>query len=86
MTEVTITRHGESRMSQRGIRQSDLDILLDYGTEIGRNRIMLKNRIAAEEIRKLKKQISDIERLKGKVIVVMGKRIVTAYHQTKAIR
>ena len=28
-----ITRHAEARMSQRGIRYTDLDILLTYGTD-----------------------------------------------------
>ena len=31
MTGLTITRHGEIRMSQRGIREIDLEVLLTYG-------------------------------------------------------
>ena len=48
MTRLTITRHGEIRMSQRGIRKTDLEVLLNHGTEISRDRIMLKKRDAAK--------------------------------------
>lgn len=40
MTGIAITRHGEVRMRQRGIRAADLDLVLSCGTEIGRDRIM----------------------------------------------
>ena len=86
MNSLTITRHGETRMSQRGIRETDLDLLLEHGTEIGRNRIMLKNQDAARVIRAHKNQIAKIERLKGKVLVITDGHLVTTYHQTTSIR
>ena len=86
MTALMITRHGEVRMSQRCIRETDLKVILDHGTEIGRNRIMLKKRDAAEVIRALKKQITKIERLTDKVLVVVDGRLLTAYHQATPIR
>ena len=86
MTGVVVTRHGEIRMSQRCIRETDLEVILAHGTEIGRNRIMLKRRDAAEAIRSLKKQIDNIERLTDKVLVVVDGQLVTAYHQTTAVR
>ncbi len=86
MTSIAITRHGEARMSQRGIRRSDLDILLAHGTEIGPDRIMLKNQDAAKVIRNLKKQIAKLERLTGKEVVVADGRLITAFHRTRPIR
>ena len=86
MTSVAITRHGEVRMSQRGIRRSDLDILLSHGTEIGPDRILLRKRDAAKVIRELKKQIARLERLTGKEAVVADGWLVTAYHRTRPIR
>ena len=86
MAILTITHHGRTRMSQRGIRDTDLQVILAHGTEIGRNRIMLKKRDAAKVIRDLKKQIADVERLTDKVLVVEEDRLITAYHQTTAIR
>lgn len=49
MTSLTITRHGEVRMSQRCIRQTDLEVILAHGTEVGRNRIMLKRQCNAQK-------------------------------------
>ena len=86
MTDITFTRHGEVRMSQRGIQKTDLDVILAHGTDIGRNRIMLKRRDADEAIRAHKKQIAKIERLKDKVLVVADGQLVTAYHQSAPIR
>ena len=86
MTDLTITRHGEARMSQRAIRKTYLDLLLDYGTDIGRNRIMLRKRDAAKIIRSLKEQIAHIERVTNKVLIVEDGQLVTAYHQTDPIR
>ena len=86
MTNLRITRHGEVRMSQRGIRKTDLEVILAHGTDIGRNRIMLTRRGAAKAIGALKKQVSMIERLTDKVLVVTDGRLVTAYHQSESIR
>ena len=86
MTALSITRHGEIRMSQRGIREGDLEVLLVHGTDIGRDRIMLKKQDAAKVIRDLKKQIANIERLTDKVLIVEDGHLVTAYHQTTPMR
>ena len=86
MTGVIVTRHGKVRMSQRCIRETDLEVILNHGAEIGRNRIMLKRRDAAKVIGVLKKQITNIERLTDKVLVVVDGRLVTTYHQTTPIR
>ena len=75
MTGLAITRHGEIRMSQRGFRKTDLEFLLAYGTEIGRDRIMLTKQDAAREIGMLKKKIANLERLSGKVLVVSGEQV-----------
>ena len=86
MKEIRITRHGEIRMAQRGINGSDLELVLTLGTKVGRDRIMLKKRVAAETVQTLKNLIAQVERAKGKLFVVKEGRLVTAYHQTKPIR
>ena len=47
---------------------------------------MLTNRDAAELIRARKREIADIERLAGKVLVIAEGQLVTAYHQSKPAR
>lgn len=86
MTSLAITRHAQARMSQRGIRETDVDFLLAHGTDMGADRIMLTKRDAAKAIRDLKKRIAHIERLTGKVIVVAEGCLVTAYHEAKRTR
>ncbi len=86
MTSIAITRHGEARLSQRGIRRSDLDILLAHGAEIAPDRFMLRKRDAAKAISDLKRQIARLERLAGKEAVVAGGRLITAYHRTRPVR
>ena len=86
MTDLIISRHGNVRMAQRGVRETDLEVILAYGTDIGRNRIMLRRRDAAEAVRTLKRQIANIERLTDKVLVVADGQLVTAYHQSTPIR
>ena len=86
MTSIAITRHGEARMSQRGIRMSDLDTLLAHGTEVSPDRFMLRKRDTVQLIRRLKKQIATLERLTGKEVVVTDGLLITAYHRTKPSR
>ena len=86
MTGIAVTRHGAARLSQRGIRRSDLDILLAHGAETGPHRFMLRRRDAAKVICDLKRQIARLERLAGKEVVVADGRLVTAYHRARPIR
>ncbi len=86
MTSIAITRHGAARMSQRGIRMSDLDTLLAHGTEVGPNRFMLRKQDAEQLIQGLRNQIARLERLTGKEAVVADGHLITAYHRTKPNR
>ena len=86
MTGLLITRHGQIRMSQRGISATDLDFVLAHGTDIGQDRITLTTRDAAKLIRKRKEEVAKIERLIGKVFVVSEGRLVTAYHPATPVR
>ena len=86
MMPLHITRHAEVRLSQRGIRHSDLNVLLDHGTDIGQNKLMLRAQDAERVIRNLKKQIARIQRLTDKVIVVSEGTLITAYHQSNSRR
>jgi len=96
--QIRLTRHGEARISQRGIRHSDIRVILRLGTDIGRDRIMLRKKDAerainelkgkirgmtnGSDIRDLKRLISTISRLTNKVLVVAGGHLITAYHYT----
>ena len=86
MKRIKYTKHAKIRMAQRGIKEKDADIVLAYGTSIGRNRYFLKKRAAAREIGYLKQKIAQFERLKDKVVVVVDDHLITAYHSAEPIR
>ena len=80
MKNLTVTRHAETRMSQRGIRSSDIDLLLVYASEVGGDRLMLRAKDVDRAVSELKRLIATLQRLKNKVIVIAEGSLVTAYH------
>ena len=86
MTRIPTTKHAQARMRQRGLRKTDPELILEYGTEIGQDRIMLREQDADKAIQSRKREIAILERLKNKVVVVSDGRLITAYHATAAFR
>ena len=52
MKNLTYTNHAEARMRQRGIRESDVDLVMDCGALIGKNTYFLRRKDVDREIRK----------------------------------
>ena len=77
MNNLSISRHAETRMSQRGIRQSDLDILIQFGEQISDDAFMITQKAAKTLIHK-------IERLVNTKFIIEGDMLVTAYKPKKA--
>ena len=80
---VNITRHAAERMRQRGIRESDLDVVLELAEEIRPDVYFLSYKAAHRAIEQLKRQIRKIEKMKGVTMVICNGRVVTTY---KSIR
>ena len=59
MTDITCTRHAETRMQQRGIREKDIPLIIEWGTQVDDEAwIALKRDVAREiEIRKREIQV-----------------------------
>jgi hypothetical protein len=79
----TLTKHSVVRLSQRGIRSSDLEILDLLGTDVESGVILLHKDAQAFE-REAKKAIARVWRLVGKRIVSDGSTVITAYHANRA--
>ena len=79
MNDVIATRHGETRMRQRGMRNGDADLILAYGTQIEDGAWLLRERDVRREIEARKREIKALERLENRKVVVSGGCIVTAY-------
>jgi hypothetical protein len=83
MSALRLTRHAILRMSQRGIRLDDVELVETFGTEVeGAHLVRQKDAQAIE--REAKKLITRIRRLVGKRVVRNGGSIVTAYHAGRA--
>ncbi len=75
-----LTVHAETRMRQRGLRDADLDLILNCATQVAPDAYMLTRADTQHEIARLKRQIQCLERLRGCKVVVEGKTVVTCYH------
>ena len=78
-------------MKQRGIRKNDIERILTFADQVAPDAYLMTNGIVDEEIARLKKEIKQLERLRGKKLIIEGGAVITAYHarhsdQTKTLR
>ncbi len=79
MTDITYTRHAETRMQQRGIREKDIPLIIEWGTQVDDEAWIALRRDVAREIEIRKREIQVLERLANCKVVMRGKSVVTAY-------
>lgn len=80
MPDLQFTHHAEVRMRQRGFRKADVDLVLSVATRVADDAFFLTDQDAAREIERRKREIQQLERLRGSKIVVEGDALVTLYH------
>ena len=86
MTELHITHHAQARMRQRGFREVDLDLILSVATAIADDAFLLTEQDAARAIRDRKREIQQIERLRGSKVIIEGNTLITLYHTAPKAR
>lgn len=79
----TLSRHAEARAQQRGIRESDIPLIVAVGTAVDDDSIFLKERDVDREIQQLKRRISALKRLSGCRVVLGGETVVTVYRPSR---
>ena len=79
MTTFSYTHHAETRMRQRGIRNGDIILILECGTQIDEETWLMRERDARREIEARKRDIQALERLASTKLVMRGERVVTVY-------
>ena len=84
MTDLIYTRHAETRMQQRGIRKSDIPIILACGTQVDDETYFMCNRDANREIEIRKREIQTLSRLANRKVVIRDGRVITAYPSNSA--
>jgi len=78
MTKRHVTQHAIQRMTQRGLKPDDLDLIMLIGTEVeGGYLVRSRDRQAAES--ELKRLLKQVRRLDGTRLVVESGTVVTAY-------
>jgi hypothetical protein len=77
-----LSRHAETRMSQRGLSIKDAELIALIGTEVADGFLVLAQDCQQIE-RELKGLIDRVRKLKGKRLVVANGRIVTAYRTSQ---
>jgi len=84
MLDHVASRHAEVRMRQRGLRNADLDLVLLSATQVSSDSYVLTDADVMREITRRKREVQQLERLRGLKVVVQGGTIVTAFHARPA--
>ena len=79
MTTIALARHAETRMRHRGIRRSDVSLILECGTEIDDETWLMRNRDVKREIERRRKDIQTLGRLNNRKVVMRGQYVTTVY-------
>ena len=79
MTDIIYTRHAETRMQQRAIRERDIPLVIELGTQVDDETWILLKRDVSREIDIRKREIQKLERLENRKVVMRGGHVITAY-------
>ena len=79
---MNLSFHAQQRIQQRGMTETDIDLILAHGTETP-DGFYLRDKDARGLERELRKRINQINRLAGKYVVIEGDTVVTAYHPSR---
>lgn len=80
MNGPVLSRHAEARIRQRGLRESDIEVILQVATQVAEDAWVVTRQDAARETARLKRRFATIERLHGKKVIMAGDTLVTVYH------
>ena len=83
MFETKLTSHATTRLSQRGFRTEDIDLIQQIGTVVEDGFIVRKSdcRALQQELKRLSDRIG---RLSGARVVLAGGNVLTVYRAEKA--
>ena len=83
MNDLCLTQHAETRMRQRGFRNSDVGLVLSVATRVAEDAFFLSDKDAAREIERRRREIQQLERLRGTKLIVEGENVITLYHSDR---
>ena len=77
---LTLTHHANKRVRQRGLRDKDVELIMECGTTGSRGRVALLRRDVAREVEECKRCIQKLERLKDWVVICEDEVVITCYN------
>ena len=80
---MRISDHAQQRLSQRGLTESDIALIVKHGTET-KDGFYLRHQDFREVERELKNLIRALDRLRGKYVVLSEETVLTAYHPARS--
>ncbi len=80
MLDLHSTSHAEARVRQRGFREADVDLVLRVTTRVANDAFFLTDKDAAREIELRRREIQQLERLRGSKLIVEGGTLITFFH------
>jgi hypothetical protein len=85
MHDLRFTRHAETRMRQRGFRNADVSLVLSVATRVADDAFFLSDKDAVREIERRRREIQQLERLRGTKLIVEGENVLTLYHSDQKL-
>ncbi len=83
---LTYTEHGDQRINQRGFRRNDVGLIRRCGTLVPDRHAevyLLRNKDVEHEISARKREIQNLERMRGCEVVIVGNELVTIHHTSR---
>ena len=87
---MNLTKHAEKRKNQRGISDTDINILLEHGRYMsapgGAEKIRFGGKECQLAISELKKMIQMLDKAKGLTVIINENKIITVYKNWRPVK
>lgn len=80
-----LTQHVVARAQQRGVKESDLPLVCEFGTEVSGGYLMTKKDIEAAE-RWFRQELDRLSKLQDVFVAADGDDLITTFRATKVQR
>lgn len=78
VTLPALSAHAQQRLRQRGYRERDIEMVMIYGT-VCADAVVLTDRDVRRAIETKKREIQDLEHLRGTAVIVQDGVVATVY-------
>jgi hypothetical protein len=80
-----LSAHADGRLRQRGLRASDVALVLEHGTPV-RDGVLLRGRDVAAAEAEMKRTLARLHRLRGTFVALAGGTVLSVYRPAKVRR